>query len=477
MDNEKQELTISFSNFLGSVKRFFLRLLSIADEVDKPAVDENIRKDVEFQGFNIWILICSISICSIGLNMNSTAVIIGAMLISPLMGPLVGMGYSVGTFDRDLLIKSLKNLVNALIIAITASYLFFQIAPTSHDQSELLSRTSPSLLDLLVALFGGFAGILAVSRKIKTNVIPGVAIATALMPPLCTAGYALASANFDYFLGAFYLFAINSVMITLSALIVVWYLRFPKMTYVNQKIQKRVRLLIIVFVLGVSVPSIYAYRTVLKETIFLNRANTFIKEVINDEEHKVFDPEIILGENGGYMRLFVYGEPYTDQQIDSIKGVLAKYHLSGATLVLENMGSLEESRSMLRNAELEVTQKDQMLEDVQFELLKRTEELNELRSLQDAQMKYLIDQGQLTKEAKAISERVGEVSYNLQLTSSDSISGIPTFLIMWEELPPRREHAAEFERLRNWIVSKYETRFESLNVYEVDRAVSVSIKR
>jgi len=188
MVNEKQELTISFSNFVGSVKRFILRLLSIADEVDKPAVDENIRKDVEFQGFNIWILICSISICSIGLNMNSTAVIIGAMLISPLMGPLVGMGYSVGTFDRDLLIKSLKNLVNALIIAITASYLFFQIAPTSHDQSELLSRTSPCLLDLLVALFGGFAGILAVSRKIKTNVIPGVAIATALMPPLCTAG-------------------------------------------------------------------------------------------------------------------------------------------------------------------------------------------------------------------------------------------------------------------------------------------------
>jgi len=177
------------------------------------------------------------------------------------------------------------------------------------------------------------------------------------------------------------------------------------------------------------------------------------------------------------MRLFVYGEPYTDEQIDSIKGVLAKYNLGGATLVLENMGSLEESRSMLRNAELEVTQKDQMLEDVQFELLKRTEELNELRSRQDSQMKYLIDQGQLTKEAKAISERVGEVSYNLQLTSSDSISGIPTFLIMWEELPPRREHAAEFERLRNWIISKYETRFDSLNVYEVDRAVSASIKR
>jgi len=477
MDNEKHELTISFSNFIGSVRRFFLRLLSIADEVDKPAVDENIRKDVEFQGFNIWILICSISICSIGLNMNSTAVIIGAMLISPLMGPLVGMGYSVGTFDRDLLIKSLKNLVNALLIAIAASYLFFQIAPTSHDQSELLSRTSPSLLDLLVALFGGFAGILAVSRKIKTNVIPGVAIATALMPPLCTAGYALASSNFDYFLGAFYLFSINSVMITLSALIVVWYLRFPKMTYVNQIIQRRVRLLIVIFVIGVSVPSIYAYRTVLKETIFLNRANSFIKEVINDEDHKVFDPEIILGENGGYLRLFVYGEPYSDDQIDSIKGVLGKYKLSSATLVLENMGSLEESRSMLRSAELEVTRKDQMLEDVQLELLKRTEELNRLRSIQESQRNYLVDQAQLTKEAKAINERVGEVSYSLQLTSSDSVKGIPTFLIRWEELPPRREHSMEFERLRNWIVSKYEARFDSMHVHEVDRVVSASIKR
>jgi len=472
MEEEKKELQISLGYFLRSIRRFFVGLLSVAEEVDKPGIDETIRKDVEFQGFNIWILICSITICSIGLNMNSTAVIIGAMLISPLMGPLAGMGYSVGTFDRDLLLKSVKNLVNAIIIAIAASYLFFKIAPTSHDQSELLSRTSPSLLDLFVALFGGFAGILAVSRRSKTNVIPGVAIATALMPPLCTAGYALASSNFDYFFGAFYLFSINSVMITLSALVVVWYLRFPKVTYVNQKIQGRVRWLIVIFVLAVSIPSIYAYKTVIQKTIFFNRANSFIKEVINDKEHKVFDPDISYDENGGYMRLFVYGKPYSERDIDSIRGVLPKYNISNITLEFENMGSLKESRSLLRNKELEVNQKDQLIEDVQMELVTRNDELNKLRAERTRQQALLLDIEQLTKEAQAINSNLSSIQYNIELTSKDSLNGIPTFLIWWEEVLSSKKRSADFEQMKNWIFTKYDARFDSIQVYEVNRQAS-----
>jgi uncharacterized hydrophobic protein (TIGR00271 family) len=172
-DGHKKPFSFSFAWIRSYLKEIF----DVSDEIDKKATRQNILSDVEFKGFNIWILILSILICSIGLNLNSTAVIIGAMLISPLMGPITGLGFSIGTFDRSMLSKSLKNLFVALIISVLASYLFFLVAPSGLIQSELLARTRPTILDLLVALFGGFAGILANARSVKTNVIPGVAIA------------------------------------------------------------------------------------------------------------------------------------------------------------------------------------------------------------------------------------------------------------------------------------------------------------
>jgi len=467
MEEEKEAVKISFEYFSKSIRGFFLRLLSIGDEVDKTAADESIRTDVGFQGFNIWILFCSVLICSIGLNMNSTAVVIGAMLISPLMGPLVGIGYSVGTFDRDLLLRSFKNLGNALIISVLASYLFFKVAPTSHDQSELLARTQPSLLDLFVALFGGFAGILAAVRRIKTNVIPGVAIATALMPPLCTAGYALASSNWSFFLGAFYLFFINSVMITLSALVVVWYLRFPKKTYVNKAIQRRVRLFIMLFVLIVSVPSVYLYGNVLRKTIFLNRANSFLDDRITDEEHKVFDPEFIYHKEGSYMRLYVYGTPYSDQQIDSLRQILPQYNLHNVALDIKNMGSLDESRAVIKNKELEVSQKEKTIEEIQFQLLSRNEDLKLLeQKMKDAQ-RQLIDIKQLNKEVQVQYQAIERISYNIEMQSRDTLGGIPTFLIHWKERSKSSTKKEEFARVKEWLHVRYDGELDSIQVHNI----------
>ncbi|MEP5240095.1 MAG: DUF389 domain-containing protein, partial [Flavobacteriaceae bacterium] len=189
---------------------------------------DDISKGVEFKGTNLWILIFAIIIASIGLNVNSTAIIIGAMLISPLMGPIMGIGLGAGINDFDLIKKAFWNIGVAVVISVLTSALYFWITPLHEAQSELLARTNPTLWDVMIGFFGGLAGIVAGSRKEKSNAIPGVAIATALMPPLCTAGYALANLNWYFFVGAFYLFFINSVFISVATFLIVRFLRYPK---------------------------------------------------------------------------------------------------------------------------------------------------------------------------------------------------------------------------------------------------------
>jgi uncharacterized hydrophobic protein (TIGR00271 family) len=245
----------------------FLRGIFALDDINYKQSIGNIKTEVAFKGFNIWILICSILVCSLGLNMNSTAVVIGAMLISPLMGPIVGLGLGIGIYDSKLIFRALKNLGVAAGISILTAFVFFRITPTE-VVPEILARTKPTVLDLFVAFFGGVAGILAASRCISTNVVPGVAIATALMPPLCTAGFGLASGNWDYFAGAFYLFLMNTIMISVAALLVTLYLRYPKFSFVNQRQKTKVKTGIIVIVVLVSVPSIWFYYNVLEQKFY-----------------------------------------------------------------------------------------------------------------------------------------------------------------------------------------------------------------
>ena len=189
-------------------------------------IHEDIEKGIVFKGTNLWILMFAIVVASVGLNVNSTAVIIGAMLISPLMGPINGIGYSLATYDFELFRKALKNFLFAVGVGLFTSTVYFVISPINQAHSELLARTSPTIYDVLIAFFGGLAGIVAMSSKMKGNVIPGVAIATALMPPLCTAGYGLATLQFNFFFGAFYLFTINTVFIAFASLLVCQYLNF-----------------------------------------------------------------------------------------------------------------------------------------------------------------------------------------------------------------------------------------------------------
>lgn len=238
---------------------------------------ESIKANIDFKGSNLWILSCAVIIASVGLNVNSTAVIIGAMLISPLMGPIVGAGFALGIYDFNLLQRSLKNLLNATVVSLTFSALYFLISPFKDVQSELLARTSPNIYDILIAFFGGVVGVIAVTRVEKGNPIPGVAIATALMPPLCTAGYGLATLQWQFFFGAFYLYCINCVFIGVATFVIIKYLRYAPKKQVDKKSDKRVKVIITILTVAMLVPAVYLAYTLYREQQYKKNADAFVE--------------------------------------------------------------------------------------------------------------------------------------------------------------------------------------------------------
>lgn len=272
----------------GSLRSHFSLL---ADKADDEVIDQRLRDGVEMKGANLWVLMFAIFIASIGLNVNSTAVIIGAMLISPLMGPIMGVGYGVGISDFALVRQSLRQLAMAVALSLAVSTAYFAIRPPTAVQSELLARTSPTIWDVLIALFGGLAGIVGATRKEKSTVIPGVAIATALMPPLCTAGFGMATGNGSYFAGAFYLFGINSVFIAASSVIVVRALHVPLKRFVDEGVARRVHRYLLLTVVLTALPSLFlAYRLV-QDEVFKANATQFVRAQFQFKQTHVVDVE------------------------------------------------------------------------------------------------------------------------------------------------------------------------------------------
>ena len=312
----------------------------IKEDTDYEATVDFISKSVDFKGFNVWILFFAIIVASVGLNVNSTAVIIGAMLISPLMGPINGIGLAVGTFDDKLLQRSVKNLIIMVLISLAASTLYFLISPINNARSELLARTQPTIFDVFIAFFGGLAGIVATSRKSQAiTVISGVAIATALMPPLCTAGYGLATRQIWYFLGAFYLFFINSFFIALATFITVRLLGFPQTKYVDEQRHKTVKRIITIFTIIVLVPSIYLAGDVIKEAAFNTQSIKFVNEI---QDSEILANTQIINSNREYhhrsqsITLTLIGQPIDEMQVYQLQDILHnQYGLKKANLVIK----------------------------------------------------------------------------------------------------------------------------------------------
>jgi len=314
------------------------------EKEDVQKVIENVDSGVEFKGTNLWILVFAIFIASLGLNVNSTAVVIGAMLVSPLMGPIIGLGMGMAINDLVLLRKALYNYVFALLVSLATSTIFFSLSPLREASSEILARTSPNIYDVLIALFGGFAGILAVSSRKKANVIPGVAIATALMPPLCTAGYGLANWNLSYFSGAMYLFVINTVFIALATLVTARFLKFPSKHLLDEKAEMMAKRIVWGVVILTLVPSIYFGYDIVQQNRFRQRANSFVENEAIFPNDYLLKKEIDAKAYG--IRLTYGGEYIEEAEIESLRSKLAKYQLDGAKLeILQGFVYLKDERN------------------------------------------------------------------------------------------------------------------------------------
>lgn len=337
-EKEQKPLGKQIKEFLSS--RFNLD----EDKAEEQEVVDNIKRGVDFRGTNLWVLIFAIVVASVGLNVNSTAVIIGAMLISPLMGPIMGIGLSLGINDFELMKRSAKNFLFAVVVSLVVSTLYFMVSPLTTAQSELLARASPTIWDVLIATFGGLAGIVAQSRKDRTStVIPGVAIATALMPPLCAAGYGLATGDMSFFGGAFYLFFINAVFIAFATYFVVRFLKYTPKQHINPARAKQVKRYMVVIITATMVPSVILAYGIVQHTIFETNANKYIEKVFTFEKSEVINSTVTYDPRnaGNKIEIVMMGEAIDSDVIEMARAQMPQYNLRETQLVVRQANSTD----------------------------------------------------------------------------------------------------------------------------------------
>lgn len=397
----QKRTTMNNDSFWKNIRGYFNAL---PDKENETEIIKQISSGVTFHGANLWVLIFAVFIASLGLNVNSTAVIIGAMLISPLMGPISGMGLAVGIDDFNLLKRSVKNYLVATVISVITAMIYFIISPLSEAQSELLARTSPTLYDVLIAIFGGAAGILALCTKGKGNVIPGVAIATALMPPLCTAGYGLAVGEISFFFGAFYLFFINTVFIALSTFIGVRMLRFQRRTFADAAALQRVRKYIFAIVVITMIPATYMTTQIIRESIQDNNTQQFVKNELTLKGTYIISNK--RNDESKTIRIVAVGEPIGEDTIKKAQENLKEYSLEGYKLVIIQ-GS--QGNNTLRKEDLS----GNSLADTKEQLITQSEQLSNLEKQLKKYWSYETLGKELSKEIKAICPQVNTISLSL----------------------------------------------------------------
>ncbi len=355
------------------MKNFITNLFNLhRGEQDRQKTLEDVRDNISFRGANLWILACAVIVASIGLNVNSTAVVIGAMLISPLMGPIVGAGFALGIFDFSLLRKSLLNLFIATIVSLLVATTYFYASPFKEVQSEILSRTSPNIYDVLIAFFGGLVGVIAITRVEKGNPIPGVAIATALMPPLCTAGYGVATGNWKFFLGALFLYSINCVFICIATYGIVKYLKYPPSKQINVKAQKMVKYSITFIVVAILLPSAFFAFRLYKKQQFTELANSFIEKMFIQNGNTLVYKKINYSPATSSMELAFLKKYYTPEEQARLNDTLPFFGLHNTQLIIRQNSS-DNLLSLKKDILNEVNKKDNELsaKDQQIALLQQ----------------------------------------------------------------------------------------------------------
>lgn len=430
----------------------------IIDLADPEQTIVGIKKDIEFRGFNLWILVFSIIICSIGLNVDSAAVVIGAMLISPLMGPIMGLGLGLGTNDAGTFKNALGNLSIAVGISILTSALYFLSSPLNEASSELLSRTQPTLLDVVVALFGGLAGILAGSRKEKSNVIPGVAIATALMPPLCTAGYGLANGEWNFLLGGFYLFLINTALIALSTWVVVRYLRFPLLHYVEPAVERRYKRMSALLFLALLCPSGYIFYDVVVTSREDAALKTFVENRMNIAGTSI-KTEIDRNVNPAQLKVEILGKPVSDEQEAEWRKQLAHTHPHIELAVFRtsideaDIEDLQQQVELMLSSYSDLSAKDKELAQLRTEV---TLVQGENRKLESALLPSGIGQEVLALYPQATSVRWGRVN-GRDRDAAEPTESTARLQVSWSFVLPPEEEAQLESNMTMWLQARLET--------------------
>ncbi len=432
------------------IKEQFYAIVNISDHVDIESTTENIKKSIVFRGINVWILAFAVIVASVGLNVNSIPVIIGAMLISPLMGPIMGTGLAVGINDTQLLKRSLKNFAVMVIISVAASTTYFLISPLAlAEPTELLARTRPTIYDVFIAFFGGMAGIIESARKEKGTVFAGVAIATALMPPLCTAGYGIANGSFSFFGGAMYLFIINSLFIALSTFFIIRYLKFPLVHFADPAKERRVRRSISLFALVIIIPSIYSGFVVIRENNFNQSVKKFISENKNLENGYIYDHKIDHSKKISTLEFSIAGERLSEARKEIVFENLEKYGITRNQVVIKestvfNGKSSDEAvlKSIFERSDKEVAQREEIIKTL-------SSRLDSIKSLE-------IPYKQITKEIMA--QHPGVVTISLARgteisTSPYAANNQIVAVVKWSE--PLKD--TELQKLQEWLSVRLNT--------------------
>ena len=434
------------------MRKFWYDLLAFAqlkEDTDYDATVKHISNSVEFRGVNLWVLAFAIIVASVGLNINSTAVIIGAMLISPIMGPILGVGLSIGTLDEELLKRSLRNFLIMVAISLVTSTLYFLVSPLSEAQSELLARTRPTIFDVIIAFFGGLAGIVATSRKSQPfTVISGVAIATALMPPLCTAGYGLATWQMRFFGGASYLFFINSFFIALATFIMVRFLKFPQKRYLNPTRLNAVKRMMYIFAILVMIPSVFMAINLVRESAFNSQAIKFVNDI---QQMPYFENVQLIDAQRNYEKkeptvtLRVIGKPLTVEDITRMQTVMrTEYGLDRAKLVIKQTEGVLDITQQMQLVEDLIDKKDAVISSQDSVIVDLRAQLDKLTGSSE-------NTKQVVREIKSQYRDIQQVAIaEMQCYDADSLTvkPMPVIYLKWKDgsIHPEAER-----RLLNWL--------------------------
>ena len=435
-----------------NIKVFISELLDIRADTDRESTVEAIKKDISFKGHNAWILIFSIFIASIGLNVSSTAVVIGAMLISPLMGPIVGIGLSIAINDVDTLKRSFINLGVMVVLSVLTAYIYFLISPIKEETPELLSRTYPTILDVLVAVFGGLALIVAKTKKgTIASVIFGVAIATALMPPLCTVGYGLAIGNMAWAGGALYLFSINAVFIALSTFVVSKLLGFPLVKYANQKKRKRIAQIASAVAVVVIIPSVILFINLLRIQVFESKAKEYLSQVVQYDGVQTIKHEEDFKKKE--IEVYLIGRVVPISTINEWEKGLKKYEALKDSKLIIHQGTNESGRDI---SLLSSQVRSGVLEDLYVKNQETIEDKDaQIAFLENELLKY--KQGdfsfyEISKELKINYAEVESLSFaNTITTNFEKTDTIPTFNLTWNNKIKNTNKIAEAKKIQQWL--------------------------